>query len=45
MSAAGLNIGISQLKYIFGVTVHGEMTCNYQLFHYYLHHGVQQGSK
>ena len=44
-SAAGLYIGISQLKFIFGVHIAGEFAKNYELFNYYRNHGIKQGSK
>jgi hypothetical protein len=44
-SAAGLYIGISQIKFILGIHLAGEFKYNYMLFNYYGAHGIAEGSK
>jgi hypothetical protein len=44
-SAAGLFIGVSQLKTILGVHLEGEFHYNWMLFDFYQHNGIKEGSK
>jgi len=45
VSGAALFIGVTQLKYIFGIHLEGEGAYNYELFDYYQHHAFQEGNK
>ena len=46
VSAVALFIGISQIKHILGIKLHGEYPYNWELYAYYLqHNAIREGSK